>query len=64
MSCAGQRDPSIRQAVAEQQRLGSAAGVNQTPTLIVGSQRFAGVPKTYADLTEAIDRALAAAGAQ
>jgi protein-disulfide isomerase len=60
---AAQRDPAIRQAVAQQQSAGAAAGVAQTPTIVVGEQRFAGVPRTYADLQAAIDQALAAAGA-
>jgi protein-disulfide isomerase len=61
---AGQRDPQIRSAVAQQQSLGAASGVNQTPTLIVGSQVFTGVPRSYADLAQAIDQALESAGAQ
>jgi protein-disulfide isomerase len=59
---AGQNDPAIRQAVIEQQALGAAAGIAQTPTLVIGSQKFAGVPRTYADLKAAVDRALAEAG--
>jgi protein-disulfide isomerase len=61
---AGQRDPAIRQALQATQAAGSAAGVAQTPTLVVGSQKFSGVPRTYADLKAAIDQALAEAGAQ
>ena len=60
---AGQKDPAIRQAVQQQQSIGAAAGVAQTPTLIVGTQRFAGVPRSYADLKAAIDEALLQAGA-
>jgi protein-disulfide isomerase len=59
---AGQSDPAIRQAVIEEQALGTAAAIAQTPTLVVGSQKFAGVPRTYADLKAAVDRALAEAG--
>ncbi len=60
---AGQRDPQVRQQVQQQQSQGTAAGVAQTPTIIVGSQKFAGVPHTYADLQAAVDQALAEAGA-
>ena len=60
---AAQRDPAVRQAVVQQQSLGASAGIAQTPTLIVGSQKFAGVPRTYADLQAAIDQALAESGA-
>jgi protein-disulfide isomerase len=60
---AAQRDPAVRQAVVEQQSMGASAGIAQTPTLIVGSQKFAGVPRTYADLQAAIDQALGEAGA-
>ena len=61
---AGQDDPAIRQAVQQSQSTGAAAGVAQTPTIVVGSRRFAGVPNTYADLKAAVDQALAEAGAQ
>ena len=60
---AAQRDPGIRQAVVQQQSTGASAGIAQTPTLIVGSQKFAGVPRTYSDLQAAINQALAEAGA-
>jgi protein-disulfide isomerase len=58
---AGQKDPAIRQAVQQQQSLGAASGV--TSTLIVGTQRFVGVPRSYTDLKAAIDEALLQAGA-
>jgi protein-disulfide isomerase len=60
---AGQRDPQIRQQVQQAQAAGTAAGIAQTPTIVVGSQKFAGVPRTYADLKAAIDQALEQAGA-
>ncbi len=60
---AGQKDPAIRQAVQQQQAIGAASGVAQTPTLIVGTQRFVGVPRSYTELKAAIDEALLQAGA-
>jgi protein-disulfide isomerase len=61
---AGQADPQIRQQVLQEQALGSQAGIASTPTLIVGEQRFSGVPRSYAELAAAVESALQAAGAQ
>jgi protein-disulfide isomerase len=40
---------------------GAAAGINQTPTLIINGQALVGAPRAYADFTAILDQAYAAA---
>ena len=59
---AGQSDPGIIQAVTDVDRQAQAIAIVSTPTIVVGDQRFTGVPATYAELKQVIDAALAEAG--
>jgi protein-disulfide isomerase len=59
---AGQSDAAIRQAVTTTSQEGRAAGITQTPTIVVGDQRIVGVPANFSDLKTLIDEALANAG--
>jgi len=56
---AGQTDPQIRAAVEDVERQAQAAAINSTPTIVVGDQRFEGVPSSYTVLQQVIDTALA-----
>jgi protein-disulfide isomerase len=49
-------DPSYRQAVALETQQGGAAGISQTPTLVINGKAYAGLP-TFQNLSALIDAA-------
>lgn len=54
-------DQSIAQAVTAEQAAATAASIRSTPTLVIGDQRFEGVPPSYAALQQVIESELSAA---
>jgi protein-disulfide isomerase len=54
-------DPRREAAVAATTAAALAAGINGTPTLVLNGVTTAGMPRTYEDLADAVQAALAAA---
>ena len=48
-------------AVIAETNQGVAAGINQTPTLIINGEALVGSPRTFADFAVMLDQAYAAA---
>jgi protein-disulfide isomerase len=55
-------EPEVRQELAAEIERGRQLGINSTPTLIVGDQMVAGVPRQWEQLAALIDQQLEAAG--
>jgi protein-disulfide isomerase len=54
-------DPAVRDEVAAERERGRQLGINSTPTLIIGQERIAGVPRDYSQLQAIIEDQIEAA---